>query len=252
MSRQLHGFEALIRWNHPERGEMGPDQFLAIAGGSGMIGWIGDFVLREACHQAADWNALVPEARAVKMSVNLSEPQLADPNLADRLADVLEASGLPPDQLVLEINEDFVVDNSRVIDALLRLRSIGVELSIDDFGTGQSALGYVKEFEMVTYLKIDERFVRDMRSGDADRAIVEAVVSMAGALDKRVIAEGVEFEDQMQHLRSLGVPLMQGYLFSRPLVAGAIDPHEWFATLPARSAPEPTTSGMSALVQRRR
>lgn len=253
-SRQLHGFEALVRWNHPERGELGADQFLSIAGGSGMIGWIGDFVLREACAQAARWNAREPRARGVKIGVNLAEPQLNDPNLTERLIEVLDSVGLPPEQLVLEISENHIVDNDALLESLWALRGVGVELAIDDFGTGQSSIGYAKQFEMVNYLKIDEQYVRDMRSGSADRTIVEVMVSMVDALGKQVVAEGVEFEDQLQDLRSLGVPLMQGYLFSRPLPAASIDPKQWFATLPSLPSQrsEAPASGMSALAGRRR
>jgi diguanylate cyclase (GGDEF)-like protein len=224
VANRLYGFEALVRWQHPDRGELSPAEFLPIAGDAGMIGWIGEFVLREACAQAALWNRTEPAARHVKMSVNLSEPQLADPNLARRVAEVLAWSGLPPEQLVLEITEDVIVDHLDGLDALRQLRSLGVELSIDDFGTGQSSLGYVKDFEMVTVIKIDKRFVRDMRAGDVDRAIVEAVMSMAGALGKRVVAEGVEFEDQVRELASIGIHLMQGYLFGRTISPSEVAP----------------------------
>jgi diguanylate cyclase (GGDEF)-like protein len=246
-SERLYGFEALVRWHHPERGQLSPAEFLPIAGDSGMIGWIGEFVLREACAQAAVWNREAPGAQSVKMSVNLSEPQLADPNLALRVAEVLTWCGLPPEQLVLEITEDVIVDHLDGLDALRHLRALGVDLSIDDFGTGQSSLGYVKDFDMVSILKIDKRFVRDMRSGDADRAIVEAVVSMAAALGMRVVAEGVEFDDQAAELRTIGVQLMQGYLFSRPLRSDDIDPPVLFVDAPFRGvavdAAVPTVEG---------
>ena len=251
-ARRLYGFEALVRWNHPERGEMSPGEFLPVAGDAGMIGLIGDFVLREACAQASSWNLQHAGARQVKMSVNLAEPQLADPNLALRVAEVLTWSALPPDQLVLEITEDVIVDHLDGLDTLRQLRALGVELSIDDFGTGQSSLGYVKDFDMVTVLKVDKRFVRDMRSGEADRAIVEAVVAMAGALGMRVVAEGVEFPDQVAELRDIGVHLMQGFYFSRPVRPEELEPDDLFSgqvdgLLSAPVAPVPTGTPMERL-----
>jgi len=238
-ARTLHGFEALVRWNHPDRGELSPAEFLDIAGEAGQIGWIGDFVLREACSQAASWNQQSTSARRLKLSVNLAQPQLADPNLAHRVTEILTWSGLPADQLVLEIPEDVIVDHLDGLDALRRLRALGVELAVDD--AGHSSLALVKEFDIVSALKIDQRFIRDMRSGDADRAVIEAVTAMARGLDMRVVAEGVEFEDQVTGLQQLGVHLMQGYLFSPPLAASAIDATTWF--------PEPTTTAAPQSVE---
>ncbi len=231
MGAGLYGFEALVRWNHPERGLLDPGQFLPIAEEAGMMSKLGELVLREACAQAAVWNHIAPAARQVKMSVNLAEQQLVDTGLPRKVADVLTWAGLRPEQLVLEITEDVIVDHLDGLQSLRQLRRLGVELSIDDFGTGQSSLAYVKQFDMVTTLKIDKRFVRDMRTGDADRAIIEAVVAMAKALDMRVIAEGVEFEDQRDELRDLGVGLMQGFLFNPPVGPHRIDPELWFGVV---------------------
>lgn len=237
-ARRLYGFEALVRWNHPQRGELNPSEFLAIAGQAGLIGWIGDFVLRETCAQAAIWNRYSVGARTIKMCVNLSEPQLVDPNLARRIEEVLRVSGLPAQQLVLEIAEDLIVDHADGLASLRELKALGVEVSIDDFGTGQSPLGYVKDLDSVSTLKIDERFVRELRSGAANRAIIEAVVAMATALDVRVVAEGVEDEDELETLERMGVSLMQGYLFSAPMSAAAVDPRIWFP-----GSPSPATVG---------
>jgi diguanylate cyclase (GGDEF)-like protein len=230
--RSLYGFEALVRWNHPTRGFLGPGAFMSIAEEAGHMSRLGEFVLREACAQAAGWNHISPAAKKVRMSVNLAEQQLVDTGLPMRIAEVLSWSGMSPEQLVLEITEDVVVDHLDSLSALRHIRDLGVELAIDDFGTGQSSLGYVKQFDMVTALKIDKRFVRDMRSGEADRAIIEAIVAMASALGMRVIAEGVEFEDQLEELRALDVGLMQGYLFNTPLGPDLIDPAVFF---PVRS-----------------
>ncbi|MCL4141495.1 UNVERIFIED_CONTAM: hypothetical protein GTU68_000443, partial [Idotea baltica] len=218
-SRSLYGFEALVRWNHPTRGLIGPGEFMRVAEDAGLMARLGEIVLREACAQAAVWNHISPAAKKVKMSVNLAEQQLVDTGLPTRVAGVLGWAGLDPEQLVLEITEDVIVDHLGGLNTLRELRALGIELSIDDFGTGQSSLGYVKQFDMVTTLKIDQRFVRDMRSGDADRAIIEAVVAMAKALNMRVVAEGMEYEDQVTELQSLGVSLMQGYLFTSPIGA---------------------------------
>lgn len=206
---------------------------------------LGEFVLREACAQAAVWNHISPAAKRVKMSVNLAEQQLVDTSLPRRVSEVLAWAGLAPEQLVLEITEDVVVDHLDGLDTLRALRALGVELSIDDFGTGQSSLGYVKQFDMVTTLKIDQRFVRDMRSGDADRAIIEAVLAMASALGMRVVAEGVEFEDQLRELQRLGVDLMQGYLFNSPVGAELIDPEIWFPV----ASTDPSQLGSDAVSQ---
>ncbi len=231
INRSLYGFEALVRWNHPTRGFLDPGKFIDIAGEAGLMSRLGEFVLHEACAQAAVWNHDSPTARNVRMSVNLAEQQLVDAGLTKRVAEVLRWSGLPPDQLVLEITEDVIVDHLDGLEMLRDIRDLGVELSIDDFGTGQSSLGYVKQFDMVSILKIDRRFVRDMRSGEADRAIIKAVVAMAKALGMRVVAEGVEFEDQMQQLADLGVGLMQGYLFNSPVGPEHIDPDIFFPVL---------------------
>lgn len=226
--RTLYGFEALLRWNHPTRGFLGPGDFIAIAEDAGHMSRLGEFVLREACAQAAVWNHISPAAQSVKMSVNLAEQQLVDTGLPKKIAEVLQWAGMKPEQLVLEITEDVIVDHLDGLNSLREIRNLGVELSIDDFGTGQSSLGYVKQFDMVSNLKIDKRFVRDMRSGDADRAIIEAVVAMASALDMQVVAEGVEYEDQLDQLKDLGVGLMQGYLFNTPVGPDLIDPGVFF------------------------
>lgn len=237
-ARSLHGFEALVRWNHPTRGLLGPGEFIDIAEEAGQMSRLGELVLREACAQAAVWNHISPQARRVKMSVNLAEQQLVDHGLPKKVADILIWAGLRPEQLVLEITEDVIVDHLDGLGSLRKLRNLGVELSIDDFGTGQSSLGYVKQFDMVTTLKIDKRFVRDMRSGDADRAIIEAVVAMAKALGMRVVAEGVEFEDQLNQLQELGVGLVQGYLFNSPVGPDLIDPAIWFPAIKPGSSGE--------------
>ena len=227
-NRSLYGFEALVRWDHPERGLLGPGEFLHVAEDLGLMAPIGELVLREACAQAGVWNHIAPSGRSVLMGVNLSEQQLVDNGLPDLVAGVLSWAGLEPQQLVLEITEDVIIDHLEGLNSLRDLRDQGVSLAIDDFGTGQSGLSYIKQFDMVSTLKIDQCFVRDMRNASADRAIIEAVVAMASALDLRVVAEGVEYEDQAAQLRELGVDLMQGFLFTAPVTPDLVDPKSWF------------------------
>ncbi len=226
--KRLYGFEALVRWNHPTRGLIGPGDFLDVAEETGMMAKIGELVLREACAQAAVWNHLSPDAQGVKMGVNIAEQQLLDGNFPYLVADVLEWSGLPPEQLVLEITENVIVDHLAGLSVLRDIRDLGVSLAIDDFGTGQSSLGYIKQFDMVSTLKVDKTFVDDMSSG-VNRAIIEAVVAMARALDLQVVAEGVESEHQVKELLEFGVNIMQGYLFNKPVAGDAIDPSSWFS-----------------------
>ncbi|MFV0259616.1 MAG: putative bifunctional diguanylate cyclase/phosphodiesterase, partial [Acidimicrobiales bacterium] len=226
---RLYALEALIRWDHPERGLIPPEQFLSVAGDARLMAQIGELVLREACAQAALWNHRAPEMRSVRIGVNVDEQQLLDSGLPALVAEVLHWSGLEPEQLVLEITEDLVVDHLSGLDMLHQLRALGVTLAIDDFGTGQSSLQYVKQFEnIVSTLKIDKSFVADMVGGRADLAIVEAVVSMAGHLDLKVVAEGVENRDQVELLNQLGVRYMQGYYFDPPRSADDLgDPRHW-------------------------
>jgi diguanylate cyclase len=163
------------------------------------------------------------------MSVNIAEQQLLDANFPMLVAEVLAWSGLPPEQLVLEIIEDVIVDHLDGLSILRDIRALGVGLAIDDFGTGQSSLSYVKQFDMVSTLKIDKSFIDEMNSGTPNRAIIEAIVAMAKALGLAIVAEGVENNDQVRELTGLGVSLMQGYLFNKPVRADMIDPNVWFA-----------------------
>ena len=243
-TKRLYAFEALVRWNHPTRGLIGPGAFLGVAEETGMMAEIGEYVLREATAQAAVWNHLNPNARSVKMSVNIAEQQLIDKNFPETVQSVLLWSGLPADQLVLEITEDVIVDHLDGLSILNRIRDLGVSLAIDDFGTGQSSLSYIKQFDMVSTLKIDQVFVREMSDGDSSRAIIEAVVAMSKALNLRVVAEGVETIEQVNMLRTFGVDIMQGYLFNAPLAAKGIDPASWF--VPENPAQEPV-EGLSQL-----
>jgi len=219
-SGRLFGVEALIRWHHPEQGLISPERFIGLAEESGLIVPIGDWVLRTACVQAAAWRAagLAP----VSMSVNVSARQFEDKRLVERIADALRASGLPPEGLELEVTESLIMrDLGRSVDKMRELKAMGVSLSIDDFGTGYSSLSALKSFP-ISRLKIDKSFVADLADSADDQAIALAVISLGHKLNLRVIAEGVETEQQRDFLRANDCDEMQGYLFSRPLPAHAL------------------------------
>lgn len=235
----LYGFEALIRWHHPERGYISPAEFLPIAEDARLMARIGELVLREACAQAAVWNHQYPGARDVRITVNLAEQQLLTDDLPALVASVLDWAGLEANQLVLEISEDVMVDHLEGLSVLRELRNLGVHLAIDDFGTGQSSLSYIKQLDMVSTLKIDQSFVRDMHTSTAAQAIIEAIVAMASALNLSIVAEGVETESQVGALRLLGVNLLQGFLYSRPLPADLLgDLRQWLGQPVATGSPQ--------------
>jgi diguanylate cyclase (GGDEF)-like protein len=223
----VSGFEALVRWNHPSRGLVGPSYFLEVAEDAGLMSSIGALVMREACAQMAVWNHLSRRAHDMTISVNIAEQQLLDPTFVGQVVDVLEWSGLPPRQLNLEITEGVIASHLRDLDALRDLHHMGVSFAIDDFGTGHSSLSVLRQLDLISILKIDKAFVDGLQRGAAGTAIIDAVVSMARALGLRVVAEGVEQDWQLGLLRQLGVPYIQGYLFNRPMAADSIRPGVW-------------------------
>jgi diguanylate cyclase (GGDEF)-like protein/PAS domain S-box-containing protein len=219
-SGAIVGVEALLRWQHPELGMVPPDRFIALAEETGLIVPIGAWVLQTACAQARTWlDEGLPELR---MSVNLSARQFAQPGLVAAIGKVLEDTGLPPRCLELELTESvFMNDVAKAVALLHELKALGVTLSIDDFGTGYSSFSYLRNFP-IDVLKIDRSFVGDIRSeaDEADHAaIVVSIIALARNLKLRVIAEGVETEAQLGFLRGHGCDEMQGYFFSRPLAA---------------------------------
>lgn len=216
-SHRIVGIETLLRWQHPELGIVMPDRFISLAEETGLIVPIGAWVLRTACMQCRAWqDAGLPE---VRLAVNLSPRQFAQPDFVTSVAAVLEESGLAAHCLELEITESLVMaDVSAAIDKLKVLQALGVQLSIDDFGTGYSSLSYLKRFP-INELKIDRTFVRDIAGDPDDAAIVLAIISLAHNLNLRVIAEGVETIEQIVYLRTHGCDELQGYYFSRPLPA---------------------------------
>jgi EAL domain-containing protein (putative c-di-GMP-specific phosphodiesterase class I) len=214
-SRRVVALEALLRWNHPERGLVAPAAFIPVAEESRLIVPIGQWVLATACRQLADWRSAGFDG--VRMSVNLSARQFQQQDLTRMVAGVLESVWLPADAIELEITESAVMHNVEWTKQVLHeLRGMGVRVSIDDFGTGQSSLSYLKHFPLST-LKIDRTFVRDIEVDPDDEAIVKAVIALAHVLKLSVVAEGVETEGQLEFLRYAGCEEAQGFLFQPAL-----------------------------------
>jgi diguanylate cyclase (GGDEF)-like protein/PAS domain S-box-containing protein len=206
---RISGFEALLRWRHPERGMISPAEFIPVAEELGLIIEIGEWVLHAACMEACHW----PEH--VKVAVNVSPVQFGAPNLVATVQDALARSGLAPGRLEVEVTEStLLADGERTLATLRALHENGVRIALDDFGTGYSSLSYLRRFPF-DKIKIDQSFVRDLEKPDG-RAIVRAIIGLGRALDMRITAEGVETEAQSQILRDEGCNELQGYLFSRP------------------------------------
>lgn len=213
---RLIGAEALIRWNHPERGLVMPGEFIPVAEDSGLIVPMGDWVLRQACRQAALWQA---QGHKLTMAVNLSALQFRRGDLEKAVGEALAESGLDPAALELELTESIMIqDHEAVMDMARRLGRMGVQLSIDDFGTGYSSMAYLKRFA-VDKLKIDQSFIKDVHTDNDSAAITRAIIQMAHSLNLTVIAEGVEDEAAGAFLRDHGCDQAQGYLYGRPMTA---------------------------------
>ena len=224
------GFEALIRWEHPDRGFVSPGDFISLAEDTGLILPIGLWVLRRACEQLAKWQWQAPANRQLFMSVNLSSKQLAQSALVNQIRAILQETHVDARHLKLEITESAVMDNAETaVQLLRRLKALGVQLSIDDFGTGYSSLGYLHRFPVDT-LKIDRSFIGRIGEAADNIEIVRTVVSLAENMGMEVVAEGVETLAQLSQLRKLNCQYGQGYLFSRPVDASAID--AWIARKP--------------------
>lgn len=214
---QVIGAEALIRWHHPQNGMQSPGQFIAVAEQTGLIVEMGEWIIHEACRQAMAWQQLgLPP---LTMAVNVSAVQFRRGNLNQVVIQALQKTGLDPQLLELELTESILLEDvDQMVVQLDELKSLGVKLAIDDFGTGYSSLAYLKKFN-IDRLKIDQSFVRDINKDPNDAAIVLAIVQMAHTLNLDVIAEGVEDEAMLKHLRESGCDEVQGYLFSKPLPA---------------------------------
>ena len=218
-SQVIVGFEALLRWQHPERGLVSPLEFIPLAEETGLIVPIGRWVLQEATRQAAAWQNRSPLGR-LRMSVNVSVRQFQHPDLVGDVADALHRSGLHPSLLTLEITESlFAQDIEEATHKIGLLKDLGVRLALDDFGTGYSSLSYLRRFPIGT-LKIDKSFIDDVTTSPEGHAVVAAITQLGQNLRLEVVAEGLENGNQLETLRSLDCPLGQGYHFSRPLVAG--------------------------------
>jgi diguanylate cyclase (GGDEF)-like protein/PAS domain S-box-containing protein len=216
------GAEALIRWNHPERGQMLPDEFIGIAEDCGLIHAMGEWVLRTACAQMKRWHD--GGRRDLRLAVNLSPRQFQQHNLASMIEDVLRETGYPGERLDIEITESTAMQHAEMSLAIMsRLKEMGIRISIDDFGTGYSSLSYLKRFPIDT-VKIDQNFVHDLGSGESSGgAIISAVISMARALNLNVVAEGVENEEQLDFLRRENCEAIQGFFCSAPLPAAEFE-----------------------------
>ncbi len=212
---QMLGMEALARWQHPGLGVLYPTEFIHLAEDSGLIIAIGDWVMRAACQQNKEWQNAGLEP--MRLSVNFSARQFQQSNFVSTVAEILNESGLEPEWLELELTEGSIMkDPEEAIEKLLELRMMGIKIAIDDFGTGYSSLSYLKRFPIDT-LKIDKSFVRDVCTDPDDASIVRAIITLGHALDLTVIAEGVETQDQLDYLNSLGCDVVQGFLFSKAL-----------------------------------
>ncbi|HEV2061281.1 MAG TPA: EAL domain-containing protein, partial [Solirubrobacteraceae bacterium] len=221
-SNMIGSVEALVRWQHPQRGLLGPGEFLPVAEASGLILDVGRFVLRAACRQAALWRRQLGDDAPLPINVNLAARQLGQPALVDTVRDALEAAGARPEDLGLEITESAVIENTLLAAQTLdALKGLGVRVLLDDFGTGYSSLSYLQRLP-IDVLKIDRAFIAPLGGGERDEAIVAAVVGMARALGMRVVAEGVETAEQAQRVAALGCDMAQGYLFDRPLQADQV------------------------------
>jgi diguanylate cyclase (GGDEF)-like protein/PAS domain S-box-containing protein len=231
------GAEALLRWHHPERGWISPADFIPIAEESGLIVPIGEWVLEEAARLALRWPAPAPGASQPQVAVNLSARQVAHPGFAERLGASLDRTGLPPERLSLEITETVLMEEAEApMEAVRKIKRLGVRLVLDDFGTGYSSLSYLNRLP-IDVLKLDRSFIRPLREqGDTTAAIVYGVVTMAEALGMTVVAEGVEEAAQLDKLTALGCDFAQGFLFAQPMPPAKLEALLRAGALPAPSA----------------
>jgi diguanylate cyclase (GGDEF)-like protein/PAS domain S-box-containing protein len=213
------GFEALVRWHHPVRGTISPDEFIEVAEESGLIVPIGRWVLDQALHTVAQWQRILPPGRLQYVSVNVSVRQFRSPGFVDQVRKSLEYAGVDPHALMLEITETLLMrDDEQIWTDLATLQALGIRIAIDDFGTGYSSLGYLRQ-RPIDVLKIDKTFIDDMVDSPQQLALVTGIVSLAQTLNLTVVAEGIETIEHRDLLARLGCPLGQGYLFSRPVTA---------------------------------
>ena len=220
--QSLVGVEALVRWRHPERGVVPPDEFIPFAEQHGLIGKIDSFVLDEACHQLAEWTHRDGWPSGFTMAVNVSGRELSESNFADIVADAISRHGIEPQRICLEITETaFIGGWGEIQETLAALSSLGVRIALDDFGTGYSSLVHLQRMK-VDMVKIDRSFVENIGRSDRDREIVAAVTAMSHALGMSVVGEGVETDRQLNTLVGLGCDQVQGFLLARPMSAEGV------------------------------
>ncbi len=216
---RISAVEALVRWNRPERGRIAPLDFIPLAEETGLIVPLGRWVIEEACRHAQEWQAQLPAAAPLSISINLSGRQLQQPELAHDIASALCRSGLPAHSLILEITESVMMQDTEATLAKLReLKNIGLRLAIDDFGTGYSSLSYLQRFP-IDILKIDKSFVKGIGQGSEESAVARAIITLSDTLHLSTVAEGIEQLEQMTTLQTLGCEFGQGYYFAKPLTA---------------------------------
>jgi EAL domain-containing protein (putative c-di-GMP-specific phosphodiesterase class I) len=220
-TNQITSFEALLRWHHRERGLILPSEFVPIAEEIGLISAIGEWVINQACKEAATWPG------HLKVAINLSPTQLARANITPLITRALAAARLPANRLEVEVTEAVLLHATEATIATLhQLRDMGVRIALDDFGTGYSSLSYLRSFPF-DKLKIDRSFIKDIGENQESVAIVQAIAMLANALNVTTTAEGVETEQQLEQIRRLGFTEMQGYLFSQPLPGAKPFPLQW-------------------------
>ena len=221
-SGRIRGVEALVRWHHPRRGLLLPDQFLPVAEETGLVVELGEWVLRRACTEASRWGRDAVSGEPLPVYVNLSARQLVDANLVGKVQEVIDLTGVEPAAVHFEITENaLMADATTTRSTLHELRTLGVKLALDDFGTGYSSLAYLKHFP-VDALKIDKTFVEGLGNDRDDAAITAAIVDVAQRLRLVTVAEGVERVDQAEWLTALGCDLAQGFHYARPMGAAEL------------------------------
>lgn len=224
LTNRVVGLEALVRWQHPQRGILTPDHFLDVAEASGLMGEIGDFVFFEACRQVNQWRHTVAHYQTLQLSINLSPRQFQHPAFVKQAADIIHQTAFPAEQLHLEIIENMAMQNTDVAAAVMRqLQTLGVNMALDDFGTGYSSLAYLRRFPL-NGLKIDRSFVMELERRAENLNIVRAIIALTKALGLAVTAEGIETAAQLSTLSALGCTYGQGFYFAKPMPAEAMGP----------------------------
>lgn len=220
MTEKLIAVEALLRWNHPKKGLLMPADFIPLAEETGLIVMMGEWVLREACHQAKKWESL--SKSPIRMAVNVTSQQFKQNDLVDKVKNILHETNLKPENLELELTENVIINNPDVINTINQLKALGVSIAIDDFGTGYTSLGYLKQVPL-DRLKIDKSFIQHIKNEGDDEVIIRAIIAIAKNLNMEVLAEGVETVNQLKFLKQHECGDVQGFYFSKPLSEDEIE-----------------------------